>query len=131
MASLPTYDPNKAEDHHQRGAVQPRDLGVYEMGSTFKIFNTAMALDSGKVDARRACFDAHVADQDRPLHDQRLPWQHRSLTVPEIFTYSSNIGSAKMAVDVMGPEAPAGVLRQDRLAEAAHHSSCPESPAPL
>jgi cell division protein FtsI (penicillin-binding protein 3) len=31
--------------------------------------------------------------------------QRRPLTVPEIFKYSSNIGSAKMAADVMGPEA--------------------------
>ena len=71
-------------------------LGVYEMGSTFKIFNTAMALESGVVKV------SDKFDATKPLHIARFTInddhpKKRWLTVPEIFVYSSNIGSAQMA----------------------------------
>jgi cell division protein FtsI (penicillin-binding protein 3) len=68
------------------------------MGSTFKILNTAMALD-----ARTATLSSSY-DATAPLHIGRYiihddhP-QRRWLTVPEIFEYSSNIGAARMAVE--------------------------------
>jgi cell division protein FtsI (penicillin-binding protein 3) len=104
MASLPTYDANKAKTITNEALFNRATLGVYEQGSVFKIFNTAMALDSGKVTL------ASVFDATSPIKIDRFTInddhpQHRPLTVPEIFTYSSNIASAKMAADVMGPEA--------------------------
>ena len=72
MASLPTYDANNAKTITNEALFNRATLGVYEQGSIFKIFNTAMALDSGKV-TMTSVFDATVADQDRPLHDQRRP----------------------------------------------------------
>ena len=103
MASLPTFDPNKAKTITNEALFNRATLGVYEQGSTFKIFNTAMALDSGKVTL------ASVFDATSPIKIDRFTInddhpQRRPLTVPEIFTYSSNIASAKMAVEVMGPE---------------------------
>jgi cell division protein FtsI (penicillin-binding protein 3) len=63
-----------------------------------------MALDSGKV-TMSSVFDAtNPIRIDRFTINDDHP-QRRPLTVPEIFKYSSNIGSAKMAADVMGPEA--------------------------
>jgi len=104
MASLPTYDANKAKTITNEALFNRATLGVYEQGSTFKIFNTAMALDSGKV-TLQSVFDAtNPIKIDRFTINDDHP-QRRPLTVPEIFTYSSNIGSAKMAADVMGPEA--------------------------
>jgi cell division protein FtsI (penicillin-binding protein 3) len=103
MASLPTYDANKAKTITNEALFNRATLGAYEQGSTFKIFNTAMALDSGKV-TLSSVFDATSPIKiDRfTINDDHA--QRRPLTVPEIFTYSSNIGSAKMAVEVMGPE---------------------------
>jgi cell division protein FtsI (penicillin-binding protein 3) len=103
MASLPTYDANKAKTITNEALFNRATLGVYEQGSTFKIFNTAMALDTGKVTL------SSVFDATSPIRIDRFTInddhaQRRPLTVSEIFTYSSNIGSAKMAVDVMGPE---------------------------
>jgi cell division protein FtsI (penicillin-binding protein 3) len=104
MASLPTYDANKAKTITNEALFNRATLGVYEQGSTFKIFNTAMALDSGKV-TMSSVFDAtNPIKIDRFTINDDHP-QRRPLTVPEIFKYSSNIGSAKMAADVMGPEA--------------------------
>ena len=102
MASLPTYDANKAKTITNEALFNRATLGVYEQGSTFKIFNTAMALDTGKV-TTSSVFDATSPIKiDRfTINDDHA--QHRPLAVLEI-TYSSNIGSAKMAVEVMGPE---------------------------
>jgi cell division protein FtsI (penicillin-binding protein 3) len=73
--------------------------GVYELGSVMKTFNTAMALDSGEVSITDS-FDA-----SRPLRVSRYTisdfhGKNRVLTVPEVFIYSSNIGSARMALEV-------------------------------
>jgi cell division protein FtsI (penicillin-binding protein 3) len=102
MASLPTYDPNSAKTITNDALFNRATLGVYEQGSTFKIFNTAMALDTGKV-TLSSIFDATSPIRiDRFTINDDHP-QRRPLTVPELFKFSSNIASAKMAV-AMGIE---------------------------
>jgi len=100
MASLPDYNPNKPVDALKKENLNRVSAGLFEMGSTFKAFTTAMALDSGKVnmgsrfDARRPLrIGGHTIND---FHAKR-----RILSVPEVFIYSSNIGTAKMA-DVVG-----------------------------
>ena len=99
MASLPTYDPNSAKTITNDALFNRATLGVYEQGSTFKIFNTAMALDTGKV-TMSSVFDATSPIKiDRfTINDDHA--QRRPLSVPELFKYSSNIASAKMAVEM-------------------------------
>ena len=99
MVSLPGFDPN------QPGAI-PEDLrfnrttlGVYEMGSTFKIFTTAMALDAGTVKISGG-YDATDPIRVARFVIRDYHAKKRWLSVPEIFMYSSNIGSVKMAMDV-------------------------------
>ena len=99
MASLPDFDPNLPVDAESDAARNQATLGVYEMGSIFKIFNTALALES------RTATLATSYDATKPLqigrytiHDDHA--QRRWLTVPEIFEFSSNIGSARMVLDV-------------------------------
>ena len=100
MSSLPDYDPNNPYNAQEKDRLNRMSAGVYEMGSTFKTFTTAMALDSGKVhlgdkfDARKPIRIARFTIND--FHGKR-----RWLSVPEIFIYSSNIGTAKMA-DTIG-----------------------------
>ncbi len=98
MVSLPDFDPNRG-----RGTGAARfnrvTLGAYEMGSTFKIFTLAMALDAGIVNLR----DGY--DASKPLRVARFTIRDYKpakgwLSVPEIFIESSNIGSAKIARDV-------------------------------
>lgn len=104
MASLPTYDANKAKTITNEALFNRATLGVYEQGSTFKIFNTAMALDSGKVTLQTIVDATSPIKIDRFTINDDHP-QRRPLTVPEVFTYSSNIASAKIAADIMGPAA--------------------------
>jgi cell division protein FtsI (penicillin-binding protein 3) len=99
MVSLPDYDPNNPVNAHEKDRLNRVTGGVFEMGSTFKGFTTAMALDSGQVTLRDS-FDA-----SRPLtvgkHTIRdFHGKGRVLSVPEIFIFSSNIGTARMAEQV-------------------------------
>lgn len=99
MVSLPGFDPNTPKTIDEASLFNRATLGVYEMGSTFKIFNTAMALDSGKV-TMGSSFDATAPIRigGFTINDDHA--QNRWLTVPELFKHSSNIASAKMALHV-------------------------------
>ena len=49
MVSYPDFEPNDIGSAEADARFNRMTLGVYELGSTFKLFNTALALDSGKV----------------------------------------------------------------------------------
>ncbi len=101
IGSLPDFDPHRAARASAAQRFNRATLGIYEMGSTLKIFTFALALEAGTVTLSDG-FDA-----TRPIRAARH-WirdfhpQARWLTVPEIFVHSSNIGSAKMALAVGG-----------------------------
>jgi cell division protein FtsI (penicillin-binding protein 3) len=102
MVSLPDYDPNNPYNAHEKDRLNRMSAGTFEMGSTIKSFTTAMALDSGL-----ANLESHF-DASRPLRIGRFTIKDfhgkgRVLTLPEVFIYSSNIGSAKEA-DMVGIE---------------------------
>jgi cell division protein FtsI (penicillin-binding protein 3) len=96
MVSLPDFDPNSPGTAPDDARFNRNTLGVYEMGSTFKVFNTAMALDAG-VATLDDGFDASKPIQIAGHMIRDYHPKSRWLTVPEIFQYSSNIGSARMA----------------------------------
>jgi cell division protein FtsI (penicillin-binding protein 3) len=119
LLSLPDFDPNQAASAGPDQRFNRATLGVYEMGSTFKTLNTAMALDSGKIKLTDTFDAAHPIQIGRyTIHD--FEPMHRALSVPEIFMYSSNIGAARMAT-VVGIEtqkafmAKFGMLRRVSL----------------
>ncbi|MEI8393762.1 MAG: penicillin-binding protein 2 [Rhodospirillaceae bacterium] len=99
MVSLPDFDPHEAGDAEDEQKFDRNTLGVYEMGSTFKIFNSAMALDTGKI---------HLNDNFDAINNIHIGrftisdyhGKHRMLSVAEIFQYSSNLGSVRMALQV-------------------------------
>jgi cell division protein FtsI (penicillin-binding protein 3) len=74
-------------------------LGDYEMGSTFKLFNTAAALDAGTSTLSSTYDVTHKIKIARfEIYDYEP--EHHPLTVAEILKVSSNIGSARMALDL-------------------------------
>ena len=96
MASLPDFDPNNPFNAQEKDRLNRMSGGVYEMGSTFKGFTIAMALEAGTANLNSR-FDA-----TRPIQIARhtirdFHGKGRVLTVPEVFIYSSNIGTARMA----------------------------------
>lgn len=99
LSSLPDFDSNDPMASPEEARFNRATLGVYEMGSTFKAFTTAAALASGRIefgtryDAREPIrFDGYS------INDYHA--QQRWLTVPEVFMHSSNIGTAKMVLDL-------------------------------
>ncbi len=100
MSSLPDYDPNRPVDALKKDRLNRVSAGLFEMGSTFKTFTTAMALDSGKVTINDT-FDATKALRIGKHTINDFHAKRRVLSVPEVFIYSSNIGTAKMA-DTVG-----------------------------
>ena len=128
LASLPDYDPNNPSDALEPLRINRMNVGVYEMGSTFKAISIAMALEANKVN-----LNSRIDARDSlrygkfTIHDFHA--QHRVLSVPEVFTYSSNIGTARMAL-MVGVEGHKAFLRKmgqlDRL-----RTELPESAEPL
>lgn len=99
LVSLPDFDPQRPATAGDNEKFNRATLGVYEQGSTFKIFATALALDSGLVKPSERFDTTHpvqVAGKTiRDFHPSKHP-----LNVPEIFMESSNIGAALMAEKV-------------------------------
>ncbi|PCI63783.1 MAG: penicillin-binding protein [Kordiimonadales bacterium] len=99
MVSLPDFDPAEIKSTVEGARFNRAAQGVYELGSTFKTFTLANALDQGTIDLTDS-FDA-----TKPLRVGRFSIRddhpkNRILTVPEIYTYSSNIGSAQIALEI-------------------------------
>lgn len=110
LVSLPDFDPKDSEQANSAKQFNRATLGLYEMGSTFKLFTAAMALDMGVIgmdsvyDARTPLTVARYTIDD--YHAEK-----RWLTVPEILIHSSNIGAAKIALDA-GTAAQQDFLQQ-------------------
>jgi len=95
MVSLPDYDPNSPKQANDPQRINRLTTGVFELGSTFKALTIAMALDSGKA-TLNSSFDARGSLRYGKFNIQDYHGQNRVLTVPEIFTYSSNITSGSL-----------------------------------
>jgi cell division protein FtsI (penicillin-binding protein 3) len=128
MVSLPDFDPNNPKEVHDPDRINRLTTGVYEMGSTFKAFTLAMALDSGKA-TLNSMWDARG-----PLHYGKFKIHDdhpmgRFINTKEVFTYSSNVGAARIALS-QGVEAHKAFLTKmgqtTRL-----RTELPESASPL
>src|SRR6202012_1763992 len=128
LASLPDYDPNNPADGLDPQHINRVAVGVYEMGSTFKAISIAMALELNKV-TLRSSVDARSSLRFGRFTIHDFHATHRILTVPEVFTHSSNIGTARMAL-MVGVEGHKAFLKKmgqlDRL-----RTELPENAEPL
>ncbi|MDA8230498.1 MAG: penicillin-binding protein 2 [Magnetospirillum sp.] len=115
MVSLPDFDPNDPPPSSDTRMFNRATKGLYEMGSTFKLFNTAAALDFGSATINSS-YDARGAFHfhDAVIHDYHP--ENRWLTVPEILIHSSNIGAAKMALEMGTPTQRAFLTKVGLLA---------------
>ena len=128
MVSLPDFNPNLEKKTFTRDMQNRMTAGVYELGSVIKAVTFAMALDYGTA-TLQSRYDARfpLVIGTARIHDYHP--KRAVLTVPEIFTNSSNIGTARMALEV-GTEQHQAFLRKvglfDRL-----QTELPESAKPL
>ena len=102
QVSLPDFDPNDVQDADDPGMLDLGTQGVFEMGSTFKTFTVAAALDADKArldshfDATEPIkIDSHTINDYHP--------EERWLRLSEVFVHSSNIGMVRVA-EALGQE---------------------------
>lgn len=110
MSNLPEFDANRPGYGDPKARFNAASLGTYEMGSTFKTFTVAAAIDAGvtKIDGGY--------DASQPIHAAgfTISDSHPKncwLSVPEIFAYSSNIGTVHMAME-LGKDKQQGFLKK-------------------
>jgi cell division protein FtsI (penicillin-binding protein 3) len=126
--SLPDYDPNNPVDALDPQHINRLNVGVYEMGSTFKAISIAMALEANKVTLRSTVDARDSLRYGRfTIHDFHAT--HRILTVPEVFVHSSNIGTARMAMMVGVDGHKAFLRKMGQLTRL--QTELPESASPL
>jgi len=128
LVSLPDFNPNQEKKNFSKDQQNRMTSGVYELGSVIKAVTFAMAFDYGTANLESR-YDARfplVIGRNRinDFHAQR-----KVLTVPEVFTNSSNIGTAKMALDV-GLDRHKAFLQRVGLFERLQ-TELPESARPL
>jgi cell division protein FtsI (penicillin-binding protein 3) len=111
MTSLPQLNPNAAGQGTPEARFNRATLGVYELGSTFKPFTVAMAMDAGNIKSFGQMYpcphELHVAG--RTISDTH-PYG-RPCSVAEIMKESSNIGTAQIA-DQLGTARQKEFLRK-------------------
>ena len=105
MVSLPDYDPENISLDPARNRMFMPMRGVFEMGSIFKIFNTALALQNG-------INKEYYVKEPFPIEDKFGRIVHRirdirsfkpprpNLNIEEIMMHSCNVGSAQIALDL-------------------------------
>jgi cell division protein FtsI (penicillin-binding protein 3) len=128
MVSVPDFDPNNPKEAHDPDRINRLTTGVFEMGSTFKAFTLAMALDSGRYDLNS------MWDARGPLHYGKFAIHDdepkgRFLSMKEVFTFSSNVGAARIALS-QGVEAHKAFLRKMGQLERLR-TELPESASPI
>ncbi len=107
MVSLPDFDPeNLRADPVQNRLFKPM-RSVFELGSIFKIFNTALALENGIEPTKEyyvakpfPIYDKHgrVAKYIKDIRSFKPP--RPSINVEEIMMHSCNVGSAQIALEL-------------------------------
>ncbi|HEX6410208.1 MAG TPA: penicillin-binding protein 2 [Sphingomicrobium sp.] len=100
MTSLPQLNPNAAGKGSMEARFNRATLGVYELGSTFKPFTVAMAMDSGIIRSMGQIYNCpnQLNVYGRTINDTH-PF-NRACTVAEIMKESSNIGTAQIAAQL-------------------------------
>jgi len=97
LVSLPDFDPNKRKNIKDKNYINKITKGVYELGSVFKTFTLAAALDENLIEV-----DTKFIDLEKSIdcgkntireYNQKIP---KDLTAEEILIRSGNIGSVRI-----------------------------------
>ena len=111
LANLPSFDPN-LRGRLAGDAIRNRVLtDTFEPGSTMKPFSVAAALEAGKVkvDTRIQTAPGRLTIGNRTIGDAHA---HGMLTVEEMVAKSSNVGTAKIALDLPRADAVGDIYRR-------------------
>ena len=105
MVSLPDFDPNNrqiefaGDDANNNPLFNRAVQGVYELGSTYKVFTVAKALDLGLVDPETE-IDVFRKTNILGTAVRDDHYKVPKLSVTDILTESSNVGTATLAAKI-------------------------------
>jgi cell division protein FtsI (penicillin-binding protein 3) len=102
MTSLPGFNLNVPGQVTPEQQFNRATLGVYELGSTFKPFTVAMAMDLGIIKSMGQMYNC---PDSLPVYGTVINDTHplgRPCSVAEIMKESSNIGTAQIAAQIGG-----------------------------
>lgn len=102
LASLPDFDPNQPATALVKDSFNRITAGIFEPGSIFKTVTMAGALDSGAVRITDS-FDARFGIRFGRYTIDDFHGKHRILSLPEVYKYSSNIGTIRV-MQAMGKD---------------------------
>ncbi len=102
LASVPDFNPNEPATALVKDTFNRITSGIFEPGSTFKTITIAGALDSGAVRITDQ-FDARYGIRFGRFTIDDFHGKHRILSLPEVYKYSSNIGTIRV-MQAMGKE---------------------------
>ena len=102
LASLPDFNPNESATALVKDTFNRITAGIFEPGSIFKTVTMAGALDSGAVRITDQ-FDARFGIRFGRFTIDDFHGKHRILSLPEVYKYSSNIGTIRV-MQAMGKE---------------------------
>jgi cell division protein FtsI (penicillin-binding protein 3) len=103
LASVPDFDPNDPASALVKDSFNRVTSGIFEPGSIFKTVTMAAALDSGAVSITDQ-FDARFGVRFGRFTIDDFHGKHRILSLPEVYKYSSNIGTIRI-MQAMGKDA--------------------------
>ena len=95
LASLPDFNPNDPRTALVKDSFNRITAGIFEPGSIFKTISIAGALDSGAVRINDQ-FDARFGVRFGRFTIDDFHGKHRILSLPEVYKYSSNIGTIRI-----------------------------------
>ncbi len=97
LVSLPDFNINKRRDLNDKALMNKITKGVFELGSIFKTFTVALALEEGIVDTE-TIIENITRNMKCSIHKisdiKQFP---ESMSVEDILIQSSNIGTVKIA----------------------------------
>lgn len=99
LVSLPDFNPNKSINPKNESYRNSATLNVYEMGSTFKIFTIAAALEETIINLESS-FDARKPLKVSNYFIKDFHPENRILNTKEVFTKSSNIGASLIGLEL-------------------------------
>ena len=102
LASLPDFNPNEPATALHKDSFNRITSGIFEPGSIFKTVTMAGALDSGAVSITDQ-FDARFGIRFGRFTIDDFHGKHRILSLPEVYKYSSNIGTIRI-MQAMGKD---------------------------
>jgi cell division protein FtsI (penicillin-binding protein 3) len=102
MASLPDFNPNEPASALVKDTFNRITSGIFEPGSIFKTITIAGALDAGAVKITDD-FDARYGIRFGRFTISDFHGKHRILSLPEVYKYSSNIGTIRV-MQALGKE---------------------------